>query len=158
MLLFCIEGDLNDLMQWSSGSLLQPVQKLVATILQQIPLTPPKWFLYLAGEGGGVGFERYATTDRQITHDCTPICASSTGKQSGFSFSKKFSKFLKKDVDKMRIPCYYVGALRETPQREENRSGRVVELVDSLDSGSSVHCGRAGSSPASPTRLFLFIK
>ena len=38
---------------------------------------------------------------------------------------------------------------------------RVVELVDSLDSGSSVHCGRAGSSPASPTketveRLSLF--
>ena len=30
--------------------------------------------------------------------------------------------------------------------------GRVVELVDSLDSGSSVHCGRAGSSPASPTK------
>ena len=29
---------------------------------------------------------------------------------------------------------------------------RVVELVDSLDSGSSVHCGRAGSSPASRTR------
>ena len=25
-------------------------------------------------------------------------------------------------------------------------------MVDSLDSGSSVHCGRAGSSPASPTR------
>ena len=32
------------------------------------------------------------------------------------------------------------------------RYGRVVELVDSLDSGSSVHCGRAGSSPASPTK------
>ena len=31
--------------------------------------------------------------------------------------------------------------------------GRVVELVDSLDSGSSVHCGRAGSSPASPTKI-----
>ena len=31
-------------------------------------------------------------------------------------------------------------------------NGRVVELVDSLDSGSSVHCGRAGSSPASPTK------
>ena len=30
--------------------------------------------------------------------------------------------------------------------------GRVVELVDSLDSGSSVHYGRAGSSPASPTK------
>ena len=34
-------------------------------------------------------------------------------------------------------------------------------MVDSLDSGSSVHCGRAGSSPASPTketveRLSLF--
>ena len=25
-------------------------------------------------------------------------------------------------------------------------------LADSLDSGSSVHCGRAGSSPASPTK------
>ena len=34
--------------------------------------------------------------------------------------------------------------------------GRVVELVDSLDSGSSVHCGRAGSSPASPTRKTCF--
>ena len=30
--------------------------------------------------------------------------------------------------------------------------GRVVELVDSLDSGSSVHYGRAGSSPASRTK------
>ena len=51
-----------------------------------------------------------------------------------------------------------------TAQRVENRDGRVVELVDSLDSGSSVHCGRAGSSPASPTRetverlsLFLLV-
>ena len=41
----------------------------------------------------------------------------------------------------------------------------MVELVDSLDSGSSVHCGRAGSSPASPTKeihasvsLFSFCK
>ena len=33
-----------------------------------------------------------------------------------------------------------------------SKYGRVVELVDSLDSGSSVHCGRAGSSPASPTK------
>ena len=38
----------------------------------------------------------------------------------------------------------------------ESRDGRVVELVDSLDSGSSVHCGRAGSSPASPTSFFFF--
>ena len=36
--------------------------------------------------------------------------------------------------------------------RNSNIYGRVVELVDSLDSGSSVHCGRAGSSPASPTK------
>ena len=34
----------------------------------------------------------------------------------------------------------------------------MVELVDSLDSGSSVHCGRAGSSPASPTRKKDFTK
>ena len=45
---------------------------------------------------------------------------------------------------------------------EAAKYGRVVELVDSLDSGSSVHCGRAGSSPASPTketveRLSLFL-
>ena len=37
--------------------------------------------------------------------------------------------------------------------RDSDSYGRVVELVDSLDSGSSVHCGRAGSSPASPTRI-----
>ena len=36
--------------------------------------------------------------------------------------------------------------------RASDSYGRVVELVDSLDSGSSVHCGRAGSSPASPTK------
>ena len=34
----------------------------------------------------------------------------------------------------------------------KTKYARVVELVDSLDSGSSVHCGRAGSSPASPTK------
>ena len=37
-------------------------------------------------------------------------------------------------------------------ERKPTKYGRVVELVDSLDSGSSVHCGRAGSSPASPTK------
>ena len=31
------------------------------------------------------------------------------------------------------------------------RDARVVELADSLDSGSSAHSGRAGSSPASRT-------
>ena len=44
----------------------------------------------------------------------------------------------------------YSSVERELTAEIEN--GRVVELVDSLDSGSSVHCGRAGSSPASPTK------
>ena len=47
-------------------------------------------------------------------------------------------------------------------ERKPTTYARVVELVDSLDSGSSVHCGRAGSSPASRTketveRLSLFL-
>ncbi len=32
---------------------------------------------------------------------------------------------------------------------------RVAELVDALDSGSSVHCGRAGSSPVPGTYKIL---
>ena len=35
--------------------------------------------------------------------------------------------------------------------RKELPNARVVELADSLDSGSSVHYARAGSSPASRT-------
>ena len=35
---------------------------------------------------------------------------------------------------------------------ELNQCARVVELADSLDSGSSAHYGRAGSSPASRTK------
>ena len=59
-------------------------------------------------------------------------------------------------VDKCRNACYDMEAASVATY------GRVVELVDSLDSGSSVHCGRAGSSPASPTketveRLSLFL-
>ena len=61
-----------------------------------------------------------------------------------------FCQYFEKSVDKLIALCYYIGALRETPS--ESEYGRVVELVDSLDSGSSVHCGRAGSSPASPTK------
>ena len=41
---------------------------------------------------------------------------------------------------------------RTIPQNESNRRARVVELADSLDSGSSAHYGRAGSSPASRTK------
>ena len=39
-------------------------------------------------------------------------------------------------------------------ERKPTIYARVVELVDSLDSGSSVHCGRAGSSPASRTKKY----
>ena len=35
-------------------------------------------------------------------------------------------------------------------------NARVVELADSLDSGSSAHSGRAGSSPASRTKTLWF--
>ena len=38
------------------------------------------------------------------------------------------------------------------PLQETIRHARVVELADSLDSGSSVLYGRAGSSPASRTK------
>ena len=41
---------------------------------------------------------------------------------------------------------------RTTPQKKLHRCARVVELADSLDSGSSAHYGRAGSSPASRTK------
>ena len=58
----------------------------------------------------------------------------------------KDCKNLKKTVDKQENLCYYIGAV------ERLRNARVVELVDSLDSGSSVHSGRAGSTPASRTK------
>ena len=38
---------------------------------------------------------------------------------------------------------------------ERSRDARVVELADSLDSGSSAHSGRAGSSPASRTSIVV---
>ena len=54
-------------------------------------------------------------------------------------------KKLKKTVDKPGDLWYYTQAVKRFP------NARVVELVDSLDSGSSVHSGRAGSTPASRT-------
>ena len=45
-------------------------------------------------------------------------------------------------LDKREAPVVYYSSIRQA---------RVVELADSLDSGSSVHSGRAGSSPASRT-------
>ena len=53
---------------------------------------------------------------------------------------KCFSQKNKKRLDISHSPGYYIQA-----------NARVVELADSLDSGSSVHYARAGSSPASRT-------
>ena len=50
------------------------------------------------------------------------------------------TKFLTKEVPRAMIAKHL-------------RDARVVELADSLDSGSSAHSGRAGSSPASRTKL-----
>ena len=46
-----------------------------------------------------------------------------------------------------------------SPQESSEKIGyaRVVELADSLDSGSSAHYGRAGSSPASRTMTSVLI-
>ena len=48
-------------------------------------------------------------------------------------------KKLKKDVDKTLEMGYYSQA--------HKRCADVAELADALDSGSSGHCARAGSSP-----------
>ena len=93
-----------------------------------------------------------------------PLFASSIGEFKLFCRAGDDGPAFLKSVDKRRSLCYYSEALREIPS--ESEYGRVVELVDSLDSGSSVHCGRAGSSPASPTKnkghpqgcLFLVVK
>ena len=70
--------------------------------------------------------------------------------------AEKYRKKSKKGVDIPPGVCYYTQAV------ERQQHARVVELADSLDSGSSVLYGRAGSSPASRTketveRLFLFL-
>ena len=62
----------------------------------------------------------------------------------------------------VRVQVPSLAPLLKEDSRKENRCARVVELADSLDSGSSAHYGRAGSSPASRTketaeRLFLFL-
>ena len=57
-------------------------------------------------------------------------------------------RFFKKNphfpIDNFVLRCYYIQAFKIR--------ARVVELADSLDSGSSAHSGRAGSSPASRTK------
>ena len=68
----------------------------------------------------------------------------------------EFLKKFKKSIDNQDIAWYYKS---RAERRKQN--ARVVELADSLDSGSSVQYARAGSSPASRTketveRLSLF--
>ena len=88
--------------------------------------------------------------DHFDTSPCPAIISVPGGKIKSFLpgvFSKMRRKKYQNRLDKPRFLCYY----KEVVKRRRTY-GRVVELVDSLDSGSSVHCGRAGSSPASPTK------
>ena len=57
-----------------------------------------------------------------------------------------FREVAENTLDNPRAKCYIKQALIHKAH------ARVVELADSLDSGSSVHYGRAGSSPASRTK------
>ena len=65
----------------------------------------------------------------------------------GKIFAKKSKEKRKKMIDKPASVWYSIQAV------ERRQNARVVELADSLDSGSSVHYARAGSSPASRTKL-----
>jgi hypothetical protein len=56
-----------------------------------------------------------------------------------------FLEVAENTLDNPHAKCYIKQALNNKAY------ARVVELADSLDSGSSVHSGRAGSSPASRT-------
>ena len=47
---------------------------------------------------------------------------------------------------------HYCGNIFKQSGNRAKQNARVVELVDSLDSGSSVHSERAGSTPASRTK------
>ena len=62
---------------------------------------------------------------------------------------KKLKKFLKKSSKNVLTIVLFRANMLE--RSRERTNARVVELADSLDSGSSVHSGRAGSSPASRT-------
>ena len=85
-----------------------------------------------------------------------------TGKNSRFRHTLRFFREVAENkLDNPRVKCYIKQALIHKAH------ARVVELADSLDSGSSVHSGRAGSSPASRTKnpaiveiagFFLYIR
>ena len=62
------------------------------------------------------------------------------------ALQEKSKKDFQKDVDKRGNIGY------NNIRSDSELHARVVELADSLDSGSSVHYARAGSSPASRTK------
>ena len=81
-------------------------------------------------------------------NNLSPIC-----KGALFKFIVEFLKKRKKSIDRPGGAWYYISC---ADRRGIN--ARVVELADSLDSGSSVQYARAGSSPASRTmsRFIVF--
>ena len=80
----------------------------------------------------------------------TEVCVREGGSLHRLPSGKIFGEKSKIVVDNSRFCRYNKQAvLRETAP---NQHARVVELADSLDSGSSVQYARAGSSPASRTK------
>ena len=81
-----------------------------------------------------------------IVYQIPPDLNTRSGKNSRFRHTLRFFLAVAENtLDNPHAKCYIKQALNDKAY------ARVVELADSLDSGSSVHSGRAGSSPASRT-------
>ena len=73
--------------------------------------------------------------------------ASNAPREAGGAALNKFFVAAQQKNEKKLLTFHTAGAIII----KRSRDARVVELADSLDSGSSVHYARAGSSPASRT-------
>ena len=73
--------------------------------------------------------------------------ASTAMREAGGAALNKFFVAAQQKTEKKLLTFHTAGAIII----KRSRDARVVELADSLDSGSSAHSGRAGSSPASRT-------
>ena len=73
--------------------------------------------------------------------------ASTAPREAGSAAINKFFVAAQQKNEKKLLTFHTAGAIII----KSSRDARVVELADSLDSGSSAHSGRAGSSPASRT-------
>ena len=83
-----------------------------------------------------------------IVYQIPPDLNTRSGKNSRFRHTLRFFLAVAENtLDNPHAKCYIKQALNDKAY------ARVVELADSLDSGSSVHSGRAGSSPASRTKV-----